>query len=174
MTIRTSLYPMGYRQTGSPQPTGDTPGNLLGVAYCFEDYDDSDIVMDGNDGFIDLDLKEDVYRYNVDLSNYSGNADKIYITANIFSSNLQSVLDERSDDKGARNGIAIEIWVKNRPDKDNGIEITGTGNAMFFCVIPSLQEPEYPKGKTVIYQCLFYRESPDLYVALSNIKILEI
>ena len=167
MTIRTTLFPMGYKPTGSPQPTGDTPGNLLGLAYCYEDYDDSDIVTEtringvGPTQYeqeeIHITVKEDVFRYNVDLSNYSGSADKVVIFVD-----FKDILDTINAENGTATGTAIEVWLKTRTDKDGGNWIrpvdSGNGRTISGYRIDGYTHPEdiYKKDKTVITEFLLH------------------
>ena len=170
MTIRTSLYPMGYRQTGSPQPTGDTPGNLLGLAYCYENYDDSNIRTTSGGKYLFVKVKEDVFRYDVDLSSYSGDSTPIKIAVDFSDIDLEDT----------ETAFAIEVWIKTRPDMDNGImfdELIGMGGISTITIykIVPYEQPEYKQNTTKIQQLILFRtDNNNRYQCILNSKTLEI
>ena len=108
---------MGYRQTGSPQPTGDTPGNLLGTAYC---YDDGNAVtgtrINGVPHLV-IDIDPHIYRYNIDLTDFILTTDtEVQIYPDPYFPSI-------ADDLSTTTGFGAELYIKTPTDRD--IEVKG-------------------------------------------------
>lgn len=108
MTIRTTLFPMGYSSSGSPQPqpTGDEP-LLVGMAYKKAGVEQDLTPPTNYDISYTLELQSDVYRYELDMSNVA-NVNKCWLNVDwgvCFPDSKQSQFDSLW-------GCAFELYLK--------------------------------------------------------------
>ena len=113
MTIRTTLFPLGYSATNSPQPqpTGDTP-LLIGLSYKRAIAEPDVTPPSGYDVGYTLMLQSDVYRYEIDLSN-ANNIDECLVNIDwgiCFPNDRSSQFDSLW-------GCAFELYVKTPPNE---------------------------------------------------------